>query len=133
MQELDPAVLLAVLLEMMGAWFWLLLLLALAGLGGFGWVVWRERTVSSGRLVRAQAFALLAGAGALVLMAHVTRSGFTDAGGPVDWLLIGVIFAAGWAGGTILLYAAIGLWPLLPGRAWLAAIAARKQTVRSSR
>jgi hypothetical protein len=130
MQDLDPAVLVAVLLEMMGVWFWLLLLLALAGLGGFAAVVWRERSVSSGRLVRAQAFALLAGAGALVLMAHVTRSGFTDAGGPVDWLLIGVIFAAGWAGGTILLYAAIGLWPVLPGRAWLAAMAARRQAVR---
>ena len=130
MQELDPAVLVAVLLEMMGVWFWLLLLLALAGLGGFAAVVWRERSVSSGRLVRAQAFALLAGAGALVLMAHVTRSGFTDAGGPVDWLLIGVIFAAGWAGGTILLYAAIGLWPVLPVRTWLAAMAARKQAAR---
>jgi hypothetical protein len=130
MQELDPAVLVAVLLEMMGVWFWLLLLLALSGLGGFAAVVWRERSVSSGRLVRAQAFALLAGAGALVLMAHVTRSGFTDAGGPVDWLLIGVIFAAGWAGGTILLYAAIGLWPVLPVRTWLAAMAARKQAAR---
>ncbi|WBQ13302.1 DUF5368 domain-containing protein [Hyphomonadaceae bacterium BL14] len=129
MQELDPAVLVAVLLEMMGVWFWLLLLLALAGLCGFGWVVWRERTVSSARLVRAQAFALLAGAGALVLMAHVTRSGFTDAGGPVDWLLIGVIFAAGWIGGTILLYAAIGLWPVLPGRARLEVLLARKPAV----
>jgi hypothetical protein len=130
MQELDPGVLLAVLLEMMGVWFWLLLLLALAGLGGFAWVVRTERNLSSSRLVRAQAFALLAGAGALVLMAHVTRSGFTDAGGPVDWLLIGVIFAAGWVGGTILLYAAIGLWPVLPGRARLAAMAARKQAAR---
>lgn len=129
MQELDPAVLVAVLLEMMGVWFWLLLLLALAGLGGFAWVVWRERSVSSGRVVRAQAFALLAGAGALVLMAHVTRSGFTDVGGPVDWLLIGVIFAAGWVGGTILLYAAIGLWPVLPGRVRLEALLARKPAV----
>lgn len=126
MQELDPAVLVAVLLEMMGVWFWLLLLLALAGLGGFGWVVWRERSVSSGRVVRAQAFALLAGAGALVLMAHVTRSGFTDAGGPIDWLLIVMIFAGGWVGGTILLYAAIGLWPLLPGRERVEALLARK-------
>lgn len=130
MQELDPGVLLAVLLEMMGVWFWLLILLALAGLGGFAWVVRTERNLSSGRLVRAQAFALLAGAGALVLMAHVTRSGFTDAGGPVDWLLIGLIFAAGWIGGTILLYAAIGLWPVLPVRSWLAAMAAGKQSAR---
>ncbi|MGY6626990.1 MAG: DUF5368 family protein [Oceanicaulis sp.] len=126
MQELDPAVLVAVLLEMMGVWFWLLLLLALAGLGGFAWVVWRERSVSSGRVVRAQAFALLAGAGALVLMAHVTRSGFTDAGGPIDWLLIVMIFAGGWVGGTILLYAAIGLWPLLPGRERVEGLLARK-------
>lgn len=115
MQELDPGVMLAVLLEMMGIWFWLLGLLALTGLTSFGWLLVRERALAAPRLVRAQAFALLAGAGALVLMAHVTKSGFTDAGGPVDWLLIVAIFAGGWIGGTILIYALMGWWPHIPG------------------
>jgi len=127
MQDLDPGVLLAVLLEMMGVWFWLLGLLAVSGLAGFGWLVARERSVSSARLVRSQAFALLAGAGALVLMAHVTKSGFTDAGGPIDWLLVVAIFVAGWVGGTILIYALTGWWPHMPGRERLAALIRRRQ------
>lgn len=125
MQELDPGVMLAVLLEMMGIWFWILGALALCGLTGFGWIIVRERGLSSGRLVRSQAFALLAGATALVLMAHVTKSGFTDAGGPIDWLLIVAIFAGGWIGGTILIYAIAGWWRFLPGRERLVALIAR--------
>ncbi len=131
MQELDPGVMLAVLLEMMGVWFWLLGLLALGGLTAFGALVARERALSSARLVRAQAWALLAGAAALVLMAHVTKSGFTDAGGPIDWLLIVAIFAGGWAGGTILIYALSGWWPHLPGSAALQARLGLKSGTRA--
>ena len=49
------------------------------------------------------------GIGALVLMAYVTVSGFTDAGGPVDWLLVGLIWGGGLVGTTILSYALMGL------------------------
>jgi len=124
-QDLDPGVMLAVFLEMMGIWFWILGALALAGLTGFSWIIVRERGLSSGRLVRSQAFALLAGAAALVLMAHVTKSGFTDAGGPIDWLLIVAIFAGGWIGGTILIYALAGWWRFMPGRERLTALIPR--------
>ena len=36
-------------------------------------------------------------------------SGFTDAGGPVDWLLVGLIWGGGLVGTTILGYALMGL------------------------
>ena len=80
------------------------------GIVTFAWVFLRERGLSSRRLVIAEVLGLFGGVGALVLMAHVTVSGFTDAGGPVDWLLVGLIWGGGLAGATILSYAVMGLF-----------------------
>ncbi len=110
MKDLDPLVFYYVFVEMMGPWLlWSLVLAAIFGLWAFFSVVIRERGISSKRLVRSEIAGLFGGAGALVLMAHVTMSGFTDAGGPVDWLLVGLIWGAGLAGTTILSYALLGL------------------------
>ncbi len=110
MKDLDPLVFYYVFVEMMGPWLlWSLVLAAVFGLWAFFSVVIRERGISSKRLVRSEIAGLFGGAGALVLMAHVTMSGFTDAGGPVDWLLVGLIWGAGLAGTTILSYALLGL------------------------
>lgn len=110
MKDLDPLVFYAVFIEMMGPYlFWGLTLATILGVGTFFWVVLRERGFSSKRLVRSEILGLFGGVGALVLMAHVTVSGFTDAGGPVDWLLVGLIWGAGLAGTTILSYAILGL------------------------
>ena len=110
MKDLDPLVFYYVFVEMMGPWLlWSLVLAAIFGLWAFFSVVIRERGISSKRLVRSEIAGLFGGAGALVLMAHVTMSGFTDAGGPVDWLLVGLIWGTGLAGTTILSYALLGL------------------------
>ncbi|GAA0573240.1 DUF5368 domain-containing protein [Caenispirillum bisanense] len=109
MKDLDLAVLVSVFLEMMGPLFWFLLLLGLAGLIGFAVVLMREGRIDSRRLIRSEVIGLAGGVMALVLMAWVTVSGFTDAGGPVDWLLIGIIWGIGLAGTTILAYAVQGL------------------------
>ncbi len=110
MKDLDPLVLYYVFVEMMGPLlFWTLLLSTLLGLSAFFWVLWRERGISSPRLVKSEVIGLFGGVGALVLMAQITHSGFTDAGGPVDWLLVGLIWGAGLAGTTILSYALFGL------------------------
>lgn len=110
MKTLDPFVFYAVLIEMMGAGlFWAMTFLALAGIVLFVWVLVRERGISSKRLVRSELIGLCGGFAALALMAYVTVSGFTDAGGPVDWLLVGVIWGAGLVGTTILSYALMGL------------------------
>ena len=110
MKDLDPLVFYAVFVEMMGpVLFWLLVLTAVAGIALFIWIVVREKGLSSRRLIRSEILGLFGGIGALVLMARVTVSGFTDAGGPVDWLLVGLIWGMGLAGTTVLSYALLGL------------------------
>ena len=109
MKEIDPLVLFAVFQEMRWPLVWLLIALAIFGLLGGLAVFLRERRIDSARLVRSELVGLLGGLAALVLMADVTVSGFTDAGGPVDWLLIGLIWGIGLAGTTILAYAVQGL------------------------
>lgn len=110
MKTLDPMAFYAVLVEMMGPWLlWSLILTATFGIFAFVWVFVRERGLSSKRLIIAEVLGLFGGVGALVLMAYVTVSGFTDAGGPVDWLLVGMIWGSGLAGTTVLSYAVMGL------------------------
>jgi hypothetical protein len=109
MKELDPWVFLAVFQEMMGPLLWVLLALALSALVGFAVVVWCERAIASARLLKAQALGLLGGVLALVVMAKVSSSGFTDAGGPADWFLIALVYGVGMVGTTVLTYAVLGL------------------------
>lgn len=108
MKDLDPIVMFAVFQEMLGPVLWLLLALAVGGIAAALRVVQREGCIDSRRLVRSELIGLLGGFAALVLMAKVTVSGFTDAGGPVDWLLIGLIWGTGLAGTTVLAYAVLG-------------------------
>jgi hypothetical protein len=110
MKDMDLMILLAVFQEMMGPLLWMLLVVIVAGLVAFVALLAAERGLRSHRLVRAQAFGLVGGALALVLMAKVSSSGYTDAGGPVDWLLIASVFGAGLLGTTILLYTLGGWW-----------------------
>lgn len=110
MKEFDPLVILAVFQEMLGFWLWVLLLLAIGGIVAF-LVLWiREQHLVSRRLVQSEAVGLLGGVLALVIMAKVSSSGFTDAGGPLDWLLVGVIYGIGFIGTVILVYALMGWW-----------------------
>ncbi|CCG07007.1 DUF5368 domain-containing protein [Pararhodospirillum photometricum] len=113
MQNFNLFMLFVVLQEMMGPLLWILLLISLAGTGATAYVIWREGRVCSTRLLRCEAMGVVGGFAALALMAWVTHSGFTDAGGPVDWLLIGIIWGAGLVGTTILAYAGFGLRALL--------------------
>lgn len=109
MKDLDPTVLLAVFLEMMGPLFWVLLAIAATGLIGFIVVLKRDGAIISRRLVQSEVIGVLGGFAALAIMAWATVSGFTDAGGPVDWLLIGIIWGAGLVGTTVLAYTVLGL------------------------
>ncbi|MCC7039048.1 MAG: DUF5368 domain-containing protein [Burkholderiales bacterium] len=113
MKELDPIVVLAVFEEMLGAFLWPLVAVVVLGLVAFVVLLARERRVVSRRLVGAEALGVLGGVVALVVMAKVSSSGFTDAGGPADWFLIAAVFGAGLVGSTILVYTLAGWW-----RAW---------------
>ena len=108
MKELDPLILLAVFHEMLGFLLWLMFAVVVIGLVAFVALLLREKGLMSRRLVQAELLGLVGGVLALVLMAQVSSSGFTDAGGPADWFLIAVVFGAGLIGTTILAYTAIG-------------------------
>lgn len=109
MKDLDPLVFFYVFQEMLGPLLWLLPLLALLGIAGFVYVLMRDGGLVSRRLVISEVVGFFGGFAALALMAWVTLSGFSDAGGPVDWLLVGVIWGVGVVGGAVLSYAALGL------------------------
>ncbi|GAD20429.1 MULTISPECIES: DUF5368 domain-containing protein [Comamonadaceae] len=111
MKELDPFILLAVFQEMLGPLLWILLAIVVLGLVAFVALLVREKGLVSRRLVRSEALGIVGGALALVLMAKVSSSGFTDAAGPADWFLIALVFGAGLVGSTILAYTIAGWWP----------------------
>lgn len=118
MSELDPLILLAVFQEMLGPLLWLLLAVVVLGLLAFVALLVREKELVSRRLVRSEVAGLFGGALALVLMAKVSSSGFTDAGGPIDWLLIALVFGLGLVGSTILVYTVAGWWSVRGGPAF---------------
>lgn len=113
MNQIDLYTLYVVFYEMMGLLLWLLLALVIFGISGFIYVVSREGGLQSRRLIVSEILGVLGGFAALVIMAKVTISGFTDAGGPVDWLLVGLIWGGGLVGVTILAYAILGLLNLM--------------------
>lgn len=116
MNKLDPMMFLVVFQEMLGPLLWVLVALAVLGVGAFLVVLIKERGIVSRRLVRAELVGLVGGALSLVLMAKVSSSGFTDAGGPADWFLIALVFGVGLAGTTILVYALAGVYAMLSNR-----------------
>jgi hypothetical protein len=108
MKELDPMVFLAVFQEMLGAWLWIGLVASAATLVAFVALLLRERRIVSRRLVQSELLGLFGGAMALVIMARVSSSGFTDAGGPADWFLIALVYGVGLAATVVLVYTLMG-------------------------
>lgn len=108
MKELDPLILLAVFQEMLGPLLWVLLAVIILGTLAFLALLIRERKMLARRLVWSQAVGLIGGALSLVTMAKVSASGYTDAAGPADWILIAAVFVAGAIGTTVIVYALLG-------------------------
>lgn len=119
MKELDPVVLLAVFQEMLGPVLWFLLAIIVIGTLAFLALLIRERRVVSRRLMWSELIGLFGGVMSLVIMARVSASGYSDAAGPADWILIAVVFTAGAIGAAVFAYTLIG---------WLGA--ATRQTAR---
>lgn len=108
MKELDPMVFLSVFQEMLGPLLWIMLLVAVLGILAFLALLVRERGLVSRRLVRAEVLGIFGGALALVIMAKVSSSGFTDAGGPADWFLIALVYGVGLVATVVLTYTIMG-------------------------
>jgi hypothetical protein len=108
MKELDPMVFLAVFQEMLGFWLWVAVLVGVVGAVAFVMLLVRERGLVSRRLVQSELLGLIGGGVALVIMARVSSSGFTDAGGPADWFLIALVYGVGLVATTVLAYTLMG-------------------------
>lgn len=108
MKELDPFVLWAVFHEMFGALLWLVIILVPLGLIALVALLLRERKVHGRRLAYSIVLGLIGGVIGEILIVKASSSGFTDAGGPVDWVLIELIFIAGTAVATLLIYMLVG-------------------------
>jgi hypothetical protein len=108
MKELDPLVFLAVFQEMLGFWLWVMLLGGVLVAVAFVALLVRERGIVSRRLVWSELLGLFGGGVALVIMAQVSSSGFTDAGGPADWFLIALVYGAGLVATVVLAYTLLG-------------------------
>ena len=108
MKELDPMVFLAVFQEMLGFWLWVMLAVGVLGSAAFVALLVREGGLVSRRLVQSELLGLLGGGVALVIMAQVSSSGFTDAGGPADWFLIALVYGVGLVATTVLVYTLMG-------------------------
>lgn len=110
MKELDLWVFVAVFEEMLGPWLWVALGGTAIALVAFAYVLLRDRGLHPRRLVWSELAAVVGGAAAVLIMQAVTHSGFSDIGGPIDWVLGIAIFAAGAVATLIASYAALGLF-----------------------
>lgn len=108
MKELDPFILLAVFQEMLGPLLWLILAVVVVGTLAFLLLLVRERKIYSRRLMWSQLTGLFGGVISLVIMAKVSASGYSDAAGPADWILLVLVFAVGAVGTTVLTYTIVG-------------------------
>jgi hypothetical protein len=115
MKDLDVTVFIAVFQEMLGvALLWLLVAVAVLVTIAFVVVLLRERQISSRRLVWSEVVGVVGGGAAVLFMQTITHSGFGDLGGPVDWLLVLLIWVLGAGGATLLGYAAFGTLHVFP-------------------
>lgn len=108
MKELDPFILLAVFQEMLGPLLWLILAVVVVGTLAFLLLLVREHKIYSRRLMWSQLAGLFGGVMSLVIMAKVSASGYSDAAGPADWILLVLVFAVGAVGTTVLTYTIVG-------------------------
>lgn len=105
MKELEIGVFVSVFVEMLGPLlFWTLVAGIVVVTAAFAWVLLRDRGLDSRRLVRAQVVGLAGGLAAILFMQWITNSGFRDIGGPVDLMLVALIFVLGAIGAAILAY-----------------------------
>lgn len=108
MNNVDFLSIVAVFQEMLGVWFWPLIISVFVVTVLFLWLLLREKHIPSRRFLWSELLGVPGGGVALVIMAKVSSSGFTDAGGPIDWIVILLIFMLGFIGTAILFYTLSG-------------------------
>ena len=110
MQTFDPVMFVAVLQEMLGPLLWVIVAGSVIATLAFLWLLVRDRGLVSRRFVMSELVGVVGGFAAIVVMLVATQSRLADVGGPVDWLLVALIWLIGAVGTTVLVYDLWGLW-----------------------
>lgn len=105
MEEFSFMTILAVFEEIFGRGiFWAMVALAAVITLAYFYVLIRDRSMSMRKFLLAQLSMPLGGVAAVWFVMMMTNSGFRDIGGPIDWLVLLGVFAAGAVGFAILVY-----------------------------
>jgi uncharacterized membrane protein YhaH (DUF805 family) len=105
MEEFSFMTIIAVFEEMFGrGLFWAMVLVAAVITLAYLYVLVRDRAMSMRKFLLAQLSMPIGGALAVWFVMLMTNSGFRDIGGPIDWLVLLGVFAAGAIGFAILVY-----------------------------
>ncbi|MCL2020540.1 MAG: DUF5368 domain-containing protein [Betaproteobacteria bacterium] len=95
--------------EMLGGWFWPLFLFAVIVSVAFVVQSFRNRNWMWQASARVKAIGVSGGVLFVILITLASSSGFTDAGGPIDFWLITVLFGFGYITTTTVAYTVCGL------------------------
>lgn len=110
MKDLTFDTLIAVFEEIFGAaLFWAMVVAAVLITLAFVYAVIRDRGIDGRRFVRAELAAPVGAIAAILFVQFVTSSGFSDIGGPIDWIMLLAIGVAGAVGLTFLVYTLLAL------------------------
>lgn len=105
MKELTLQTLIAVFEEMFGrGLFWAMVAAAALITAAYLYVLIRDRRVSWRKFLAAQIAMPFGAIAAVVFVFWITRSHARDIGGPIDWIMVLGIGAAGAVGAAILVY-----------------------------
>lgn len=108
MQDAQFQTLWAIFQSMLGVFLWPLII-AIILLTIFFWgLLLRDKRIVAKRFIHAQLFGLFGGIVGLWVMTLLSESRFTDAGGPLDWLLVVAIYVFAAIGSAILYYTVSG-------------------------
>ena len=117
MKDLDLWTLISVFQELLGWTIWPIAAFSVLATLAFVVVVVRDRGIVARRMLLAELLGVLGGVATVATMFVVTSSSPDDLGGPIDWLLVIAIFAAGAVGTVVGSYAVIGLFTSSPAPA----------------
>ncbi len=110
MKQLTLETLIAVWEEMFGkGLFWAMAVAAIVITLAYLFVLIRDRSLSMKKFLYAQLSMPFGAVAAVLFVQSITSSGFSDIGGPIDWVVLLGVAAAGAMGLAILVYTAESL------------------------
>lgn len=110
MKDMTLETILAVLEEIFSPnLFWGLVAAAVLILLAFIYLLLKERTLASKRFLFSELIAPVGAFASIFFVQYITKTGFSDIGGPIDVIILVLIGVAGAIGLTILTYTVLGL------------------------